>query len=189
MGNAIMKSDSMHFFWQDAYRKHASSVMAFLVGRLRRREDAEDVLQETFVRAIRAEGSLREPDRLRSYLFSIAHNLMINKVRKQGRVLRFEVAPGDDTNLENHADAQTVDPEAIAAFHDLEDRLQTILADLSPRYRQAFELAVLEQESYRSIAEKTGWTLAQVKINVYRARRKAIAGLANLLPEAQERAS
>jgi len=181
-----MKSESLHFFWQDAYRTHASSVMAFLASRLGQREDAEDVLQETFVRAIRAGDSLREPERLRAYLFSIAHNLMINKIRKHSRVLRFEVVPSDGSTIEKHADSQAASPEEMASFHHLEERLQKVLEELTPRYRQAFELAVIEQESYRAIAEKTGWTLAQVKINVYRARRKAIAGLANLLPEPQE---
>lgn len=163
--------------------------MAFLTSRVGRREDAEDLLQETFVRAIRAGDRLREPDRLRAYLFSIAHNLMINTIRKRGRVLRFEVSAGDDSQLENQPDPQTDSPEGAASFHHLEGRLEKALGELSPRYRQAFQLAVIDQESYRSIAESTGWTLAQVKINVYRARRKAIAGLADLLPKPQEGAS
>ena len=41
-------------FWRNAYEKHGPSLLAFLVSRIRDRDDAEDLLQETFVRALLA---------------------------------------------------------------------------------------------------------------------------------------
>jgi DNA-directed RNA polymerase specialized sigma24 family protein len=53
-------------------------------------------------------------------------------------------------------------------------------------HRKAFELAILDKMPYREIARLTGWSISQVKINVYRARKRTIEGLAEVLPTHQE---
>ena len=71
--------------WTSAYARHESDILAFLRRRLPR-EDAEDLCQETFARAVAAGDALRDPSRVRAYLYSIAHNLMVNHLRRRGRV-------------------------------------------------------------------------------------------------------
>lgn len=168
--------------WQDAYQRHGGAVLAFLESRLGRREEAEDLLQETFVRAIRA-GGLREAAKLRSYLFTIAHNLLLNRRRRRRPVLLFSQArEAESARLGEVADGEAEDPESAARFGDLERRLDEILAAMPDAQRIAFRSAVLERTPYRRIATDNGWTLAQVKINVYRARRRAMEALGDLLP-------
>ncbi|HSN89194.1 MAG TPA: RNA polymerase sigma factor [Thermoanaerobaculia bacterium] len=167
--NAAIEDDRL--FWRTAYQAHGPAVLAFLRHRLGRREDAEDLLQETFARAIRA-GSFQEGGNVRAYLLRTAHNLWVSGLRRPRLV-----APLGDA--EEQALAETPDsrasPEQEATWGDLRDKVQLALAGMKESYRRAFELGVLEQRSYNEIGEITGWSLAQVKINIYRARKQVLA--------------
>jgi RNA polymerase sigma-70 factor (ECF subfamily) len=169
-------------FWQTAYRDHGPAVLAYLRSR-GRREDAEDLLQETFVRAIRASDSLRDQTKLRPYLLTIAHNLSINAHRRKRAQLFSEGSAEQQVLLEETPDSGP-SPETRADLGRLEERLEQAMESMTPNLRTAFELAVLRQEPYKAVARQTGWSLAQVKVNVFRARQKAIAQLRELLPEA-----
>jgi RNA polymerase sigma factor (sigma-70 family) len=79
---AAIGTEEASGFWRQAYEAHGPAVLAFLPSRARSREDAEDLLQETFVRAIRAGGGLRDSGRIRPYLFTIPHNLLRNVRRR-----------------------------------------------------------------------------------------------------------
>ena len=70
-------------FWTTTYEEHGSAVMAFLTSRTGRRDLAEDLLQETFVRAIRARPTLPDPAGVRSYLFTTAHRLLLSRYRRK----------------------------------------------------------------------------------------------------------
>lgn len=171
----------MHY-WQSAYRDHGPAVLAYLASRIRR-DEAEDLLQETFVRAIRATGSLRDEQKLRPYLLTIAHNLMVNSVRRHRSRLFSELPAAEDGTSEvDRRPSEASSPEEEADLSRLEERLRAALELMPADHRLAFERAVLLQESYRDIARSTGWSLAKVKISVYRARRKAFESLRELLP-------
>jgi len=163
-------------FWQTAYAEHATSVKTFLERRLGRREEAEDLLQETFVRAIRAD-SFQAGGNLRAYLLRIARNLLINRFRRPRLVVAAEPPPTGGDAFDQVADRQARSPEESTALSDFERRLRQALMEMKPAHRRAFELGVLEGQSYREVAESTGWSVGQVKINVYRARRKLLEEL------------
>lgn len=165
-------------FWRAAYQSHAPAVLGFLLHRLGRREDAEDLLQETFVRAIRS-GSF-EGDNLRSYLLRTAHNLWLNRRRRPQLVVPGALA--GDAPLEVPAEAAS--PEQEASWSAFRRELQIVLEGLSEPYRRAFELGALEQRSYGEIAQITGWSLPQVKVNLYRARKRVIEQLREHFPQA-----
>ena len=169
-------------FWHGAYREHGGAVLAFLASRLGRREDAEDLLQETFVKAIRS-GQLRDTDKVKPYLFSIAHRLTLNHFRKRRERLFSEESDGVADLLGRLEDGARPTPEAEVVGRDLAARVRGVLDGLPEAHRAAFEAAVLQRRSYREIAERHGWTLAQVKTNVFRARRRVIADLGPALGE------
>jgi RNA polymerase sigma factor (sigma-70 family) len=131
-------------------------------------------MQETFVRAMRSAEGLREPARVRSYLFTTAHNLVRNHHR------RAKVSPLVGSAPEREP-ADHGSSDARVRLRGLLERLAELLSSMPDAHRQAFELGVLDRLPYREIADRTGWTLAQVKINVYRARRRAVDGLADVL--------
>ncbi len=64
-------------FWQSAYQKHGSSILAYLRVKTGSLEEAEDLLQETFVKAIKASATIGALAKLRSFLFTTAHLLFL----------------------------------------------------------------------------------------------------------------
>jgi RNA polymerase sigma-70 factor (ECF subfamily) len=175
-------------FWMTTYEQHGSAVMAFLTSRTGRRDEAEDLLQETFVRAIRARPTLPDPSGVRSYLFTTAHNLLLRRYRKKRPALFSEVAPDSD-RMEEIVDDDATSPEAAADLAGFQERLAAVLETLQPDFRAAFELAVLQQRSYGEIATQQGWSLGQVKTNVHRARKKVMSALGEMLETRPENRS
>jgi RNA polymerase sigma-70 factor (ECF subfamily) len=173
--------------WGKAYRRHGGDIHAYLARRLPRREEAEDLCQETFLRAMRAEQGLRDPSRLRAYLFSTAHNLLVNHLRRP-RLVQPESELGEGRSLELVAggrdEAAPAGPLAALRERALARSLATALAGLPAEQRLAFTLGPLERRPYAEIAAQTGWSLSKVKINVHRARKSLIARLAGQLPPA-----
>ena len=172
-------------FWRAAYQSHAPAVLAFLRHRLGRREDAEDLLQETFVRAIRS-GSF-DGDNLRAYLLRTAHNLWVNRRRRPRLVVPAAgSAVGEDDAPFADVPAPEASPEQEASWSAFREELQRVLAELSEPHRRAFELGALEQHSYDEIAQITGWSLPQVKVNLYRARKRVIEELREHFPPSHQ---
>lgn len=179
-------------FWQQAYESHAPVVLAFLGRQVGRREEAEDLLQETFVRAIRA-GNARE-DGLRSYLLTTARHLVVNRFRRP----RLEL-PADAVPAPTRAVLEGVDelpsplelvpdpahsPERRAAWSAFLTELERAVAALSPDLQLAFRLAVVERHPYAEICTATGWTLPRVKTNVFRARERVLLALGDRVEDA-----
>ncbi len=157
-------------FWQTAYHQHGPAVLAFLQRRLGRREEAEDLLQEAFVRAIRAD-SFRQDGDVRAYLFRIAHNLLINQSRRPQLFSSLEETPVEEPG------ATSPSPEQDAILSRLRADISRVVLQMSADHRRAFELGIVAQHSYHEIATMTGWSLPQVKVNIYRARRRILDDL------------
>jgi RNA polymerase sigma factor (sigma-70 family) len=179
-------------FWQAAYEAHGPAVLAFLGRRLPTREEAEDLLQETFVRAIRA-GNARE-EQLRYYLLTTARHLLVNRLRRPRLVVGAEALPGhlaeeDDDSQQRSSPFEAVadratSPELNAAWSAFREGLEQAVSTLSPDHRRAFRLGVVERQPYAEIMRATGWSLARVKSNVFRARQRVLAALGDRLDDA-----
>ncbi|MBL8113583.1 MAG: sigma-70 family RNA polymerase sigma factor [Acidobacteria bacterium] len=155
--------------WRGAFSAHAGPVLHFLRKRLPPQE-AEDLLQETFLRAMRT-GTPARIENLRSYLYATAKHLALNSLRRPRLVSR---TSEDGSDALEEAPALHPGPHENASFRVLAEALGKALAALPPNHRRAFELAVLEGRSYEEVARETGTTLAQVKVHVYRARRRLV---------------
>jgi RNA polymerase sigma-70 factor (ECF subfamily) len=167
-------------FWQTTYREHGSSVLAFLASRVGRRDLAEDLLQETFLRAMRRRPDLTDAGKMRSYLISTAFNLVVDQSRRRRPVLFSETTGADGAPVEP-ADESSASVETLVDLRRLESQLDGVLKSLRPALRTAFAEAVLGQKPYSEIAREHGWSLQQVRVNVYRARKEVIARMRHLL--------
>ncbi len=173
-------------FWRTTFREHGSSVLAFLSSRVGRRDVAEDLLQETFVRAMRRKADLPDPAKMRSYLMTTAFHLIVDQRRRRRPALFSEVSDRDARALERAPDRSSPSPDRLIDLRRLEEHLGDALASLRPAWRTAFEEAVLRQRPYAEIAGRQGWTLQQVRVNVHRARKDVIARLRHILDAVQE---
>lgn len=135
------------------YRDHSPAVYAFLVAQCRDRVWAEDLMQETFVKATRSLGGYRGGNQ-RSWLFAIARTVFLDDVRKRRPIPVAEVT------------------EAVAAPIDIEesDAIERALGALPERQRLALVLCDQAGLSYAEVAEAVGCTQAAVKVLIHRAR-------------------
>jgi len=166
--------------WREAWECEREALFGFLRRQVRDTDTAEDLLQETFVRAIRS-GRVESRDSLRSYLFTIAQNLATDHWRHHFRVVSKQGEVPAESGFEGVPDRRSESPEESAGRRVLEQRVRAAMASLPERYRAAFRLAAIEQRSYREVAETMGWTLDQVRINVHRARKRMIEQLGSAL--------
>jgi RNA polymerase sigma-70 factor (ECF subfamily) len=125
------------------------------------RQDAEDAVQEAFLRAYRALGRYHERDLFRSWLFRILVNQCRTLARQRGRRQRMVVQ--DDGALERVAAPPEADGVAIR------DQLQTLLGTLEPHLREALLLKHGEGLEYTEMAVLTGSTVSALKMRVKRA--------------------
>jgi RNA polymerase sigma-70 factor (ECF subfamily) len=155
-------------------RRHAAPLWSTVRASVRSLEDAHEVFQETWVRALQRLDSLRDPGRLRAWLLSIALNLVRQEHRRQGVVAE---APGEV--LDRFEDAAGVDPARAAAENELVDDLRARIAELPDRQREVLDLRLNHELSHGEIADLLGITPESSRANTYQALRKLRAALAS----------
>ena len=136
---------------------YADRLFRFAFSSLRNREQAEDVVQESFARVWER---LKSVDfaKAKSYLFTTAHHAMIDEVRHRQRFA--------DVEEPLPINAKTTQ----SPYPDVNDILHKALETLPEAQRYALLLRDYEGYSYQEIGDITGMTEAQVKINIFRAR-------------------
>jgi RNA polymerase sigma-70 factor (ECF subfamily) len=134
------------------FGRHEAPLFQFLVGMLRNHHQAEDALQETFVRALeRLDGV--DPEHLRGWLFTVAyHQAMLVRRRQKNRSpapLPESAAVADDTP----------GPLQRAEHADETRRLHRLLEQLPPPQREVIQQRVYEGKRFREIAAALGCPL------------------------------
>jgi RNA polymerase sigma-70 factor, ECF subfamily len=152
--------------------RHAAAGLRFATRMLGSREDAEDVTQDTWMRAYRALPRYEPSTPFRTWLFAI----LINRCRSAltARVRRERVVNADETAI--RAAAAGSDDDRIALRLELQRAVDTLSTDL----REAFLLKHIEQLEYAEMTEITGASVSALKMRVQRAclhLRDALQGL------------
>ena len=127
------------------------------------------MLQETFLTAYRRLSELREPERFKSWLYRVATNQALMRLRTQRRHPE-EPLPEDGEPPE--LQPWLSDPQERYAHTELRATLAQALERLEPAYRTVFWLRDVEGLSNQEVAEMLGLTVAAVKSRVLRARLK-----------------
>jgi RNA polymerase sigma factor (sigma-70 family) len=115
----------------------------------------------------------------------VARNLLFNRGRHLRVVRRVEVASTDSATSEDSSGAwadTSFSPEERAAWSRFRQELESVITDLPPDQGEAFRLGVVERHTYAEIVQRTGWSLAKVKTNVFRARQRVIERLGDRIP-------
>lgn len=144
-------------------RRHTPSLARF-VASLGERQEVEEVVQDTFVRAFASLDGFRGDSSLRSWLFTIARNLVRDRVRSRAR--KYRVVPVDESHAVTEHDALDA-----AVSDETERRLGEALELLSPMQREVFTLRVSEGLSYREIAAVVGSTEGAARVHYHNAMR------------------
>jgi len=165
----VMDEDTFRAF----YERTARGVWSYLARITGDHQVADDLLQETFYRFLRAAATYDSEEHRRNSLYRIATNLA-RDVRRRN-LLRPTFLAGDDIERvsgRDHAGAT----ERIADF-------TRAMAQLKPRERAMLWLAYAEGNSHREIADVLGLRPSSLKILLFRARRKLAALLGRPVTE------
>ena len=141
---------------------------------VREPSDAEDALQEAFMRAFRHFDTFRG-ERARSWLLAIVRNSCWSFIARRG-----EAKEEFDEERDSAAVVPlqlVAEPEAQLLRSDQAKRIQEEVAALRPEFREAFVLREVEGMSYKEIAEVTGVPIGTVMSRLSRARRELQARL------------
>jgi RNA polymerase sigma-70 factor (ECF subfamily) len=132
--------------------KYKRPLFSFILRFSDGREDADEVFQEVWVRAIKNMNRYRQKNLL-SWLFRIAHNLMIDRARRRKPVLSFETpVGGGDTTLADHLASGRPGPDCEAAGRALGARIEAVADTLPVEQREVFWLRMQAGLSFKEIA-------------------------------------
>ena len=129
------------------------------------REDAEDIVQETMVRAWR-EMQQQDIGNMEAFCTTICHNLSIDhRQRREQQNITFDTSLHDVADIAPNADERISHEERIS-------QLRMLLDQLPEKQRIAIQLRDIEGQTYRDIAQIMQITENDVKINIFRARQR-----------------
>ncbi|RZI42216.1 RNA polymerase sigma factor [Herbaspirillum sp. HC18] len=148
------------------FRRHHNHLLRFVQRYVRNAEDAKDVVQSTFLEAVRCKDRFSGSSKPSTWLFGIAHNLARNQVRRNCAD-KFEEF--DETIIDQLIDDHA-DPVTLLEQREIAGRVEHLLNGLQSNIRATFE-AVLEGEStYEEAAEKLKIPVGTVRSRISRVR-------------------
>ncbi|HEV3469936.1 MAG TPA: sigma-70 family RNA polymerase sigma factor [Pyrinomonadaceae bacterium] len=150
------------------FERYARPLLSFIYDMVGERGLAEDLTQETFVRAYKGLGSLRDEARLSTWLFSIAKNVARESLRTRRRHAGHVELDDEGVVFELHDERPS--PAGNLLDKELSGVIQKALAKLDEDKRLVFTLKVFQQRSYEEIAEITGFSIGKLKTDLHRAR-------------------
>lgn len=153
--------------FQLIFERYSRPVISFIYDMVGERELAEELMQETFVRAYRNLSALREDARLSTWLFGIAKNVARESLRSRQKLSR--KVELDDEAVQELRDGQ-LKPDDFLINKELNGVIRDALSRLDEDKRMVFALKIFQQQSYEEIAAITGFSIAKLKTDLHRAR-------------------
>lgn len=157
--------------------KHAPKLYMLAASLLNSSEDAEEVVQDAFVRIFRALSGFRGDSSFSTWARRIVMNLARNKYhwnRRRGEHIKqrmyYRSADGEDERVMDFPDNSTLGPEAQLQHRELEAKIHAAFGQLPFKLRQVMVLRHVEQQSYEDIARILKCKCGTVKSRLSRAR-------------------
>lgn len=149
------------------FRRYGRPVLSFLHNLVQDRNLAEELAQETFVRAYRNLDYLKDETRLSTWLFGIARNVAREAMRQ---TIKNERNVGLDEPESMKLTAAGVTPDGAMLDRELNQTIKEALADLDEDKRLVFSLKIFHEKSYEEISAITGHSIGKLKTDLHRAR-------------------
>lgn len=172
--------------YRELIRRYERPVFALLFRMVRDRELAEDLAQETFIKALNAIESYRPEFKFSSWIFKIANNAAIDHLRRRELdTLSLDGSPHAETPEAMQATALQIgarqeSPLDTVEAKELGGAIEAAIARLRPEYRSCILLRHVEGRAYEEIAEILDLPLGTVKTYIHRARNELRQSLAHL---------
>jgi RNA polymerase sigma-70 factor, ECF subfamily len=158
--------------FSQAALEHIDALYGYAVTLTRDQTEAEDLVQETYLRAVRAFGQLVPNSNLKSWLFVIMRNAWLNQLRHSRSGPRFIELDNEQEDLARWPDQLACDPyEAYLRKLELQE-IKEAIESLPGPYREIVVLRDIEGFSYQQIATLLGCPAGTVMSRLGRAREK-----------------
>lgn len=164
--------------YRELIRRYERPIFSLLFRMVRDRELAEDLAQETFIKALNAIESYRPEFKFSSWIFKIANNSAIDHLRRRELdTLSLEGSPHAETPEAIEATALQIgdrqeSPLDEVAARELGGQIEAAIAQLRPEYRSCILLRHVEGRAYEEIAQMLNLPLGTVKTYIHRARNE-----------------
>ena len=153
------------------YQSYSKAIYNFIWRLVGGSADAEDLTQETFLKAHSELKKLRDPAQFKYWLYRIARNEVYQQLRKSQRATVVSIDDEEVSYYDFLEDGSSgLDPESQVLARELNRVIHQALDAMSPKYRDVFVLAVFQKESCEDISKIVGRSLLSVKTDIYRAR-------------------
>jgi RNA polymerase sigma-70 factor (ECF subfamily) len=145
------------------FKKHSNNLHDFLYYKFGNSYNPNDKVQEAFIK-LWENCKKVSPEKAKSFLFTVANNLMLNETKHRKVVLEFQKnKPKDYTNES---------PEFLMQENEYMQKLQNAISNLTEAQRVAFLLNRVEGKKHREIAEMLGISTKAVEKRIYGALKK-----------------
>jgi len=178
VGAAALERGAVH---NTAALRYLDQLFRYAMVLTRSQTDAEDLVQETYVRGLKAIGSLRPDSNLKGWLFTILRNTWLNQlrqVRAAPRIIELDTNEG----TADLAVATSKDPHSLYVEALERDLVREAILLLPLEFREIILLREYEELSYQEIAKLLDCPAGTVMSRLARARSKLRALLLNVLP-------
>lgn len=149
---------------EDIWAEYASALRRFLLGKVANEADAEDLLQEILIKTHKNLATLKDKGSIKSWLFQIANNTIIDFYRKRGRTQ--DIAPEHS----RHSD------EAVSGKDQMADCILPFINALPEGDAKLLKAIDIENQSQKAYAEQLGVSYSTLKSRVQKSR-KLLRGL------------
>jgi RNA polymerase sigma-70 factor, ECF subfamily len=164
----ILKGDTRAV--ETFYQRYSPGILRYLKHKLPKEEDAQEILNDVFLDAIDAMQTLNKQTGVKSWLYMIAHNKIVNFYRKRKiKLLLFSQFP-----YLKIIDAEVHQPEFQLEKEEIKIRLQITLEKLSQKYRQILQMHYIEELPIKIISTRLNLSFKATESRLYRARMQFI---------------
>jgi RNA polymerase sigma-70 factor (ECF subfamily) len=148
--------------------RHKDKAMTLALRMLRNREEAEEAIQDAFVRAFRALPRFEWKSSFTTWFYRIVYNTCVSSLGRRAEAVLVSL---DDDEVES-VDAPSDDPtpEAQLTSHEIQSAVQDAIENLPESYAGILTLFFVNDMSYEQIVEVTGLSLSAVKVRLFRGR-------------------
>jgi RNA polymerase sigma-70 factor (ECF subfamily) len=154
-------------------QEHKNRIYTYICRLTQNDPEAEDLTQEVFVRAYQSFSAFRREAAVDTWLYRIATNLVIDRVRRSRRAPQ-RVEPGDGEEGDDlgalPSAARETDPAASAQLGELQRQVRQAITTLPPKLRAAVVLHDIEGLCYEDVAAALGCPVGTVKSRLFNAR-------------------
>jgi RNA polymerase sigma-70 factor, ECF subfamily len=165
------RAGDIHAF-EELHRRYVASIFRLVRRKLGDALLAEDIAQETFMKALRMLDRVDDSFNFGGWVHTVARNLCFDELRRRQRDLRADGGDDDDDDLMANlpSTSKSFDPVQVQESNELRRQVWAVSQRLPEKYRLVLTLRELQDLSYRQIARSLKMSESAVETLLYRAR-------------------